>query len=62
MHGCLQYSGLVGDVFVRNAGYNGWAEANNIVVLYPQAHPTPLNPKGCFDWYASKERYHRNKC
>ena len=26
------------DTYARRAGFNGWAEANNIVVLYPQLH------------------------
>jgi poly(3-hydroxybutyrate) depolymerase len=61
-HGCKQYqtynyfdpkAGLVtfGTTFVRNAGYNHWADANNIIVLYPQATPTPSNPLGCWDWW-----------
>ena len=33
------------------AGYNQWAEANKIIVLYPQSQKTLLNPKGCFDWW-----------
>ena len=45
----------------RHAGYNEWAEANDIVVLYPQAVPVlrrligmPLewpNRQGCWDWW-----------
>lgn len=27
--------------------YNRHAEANNLVILYPQAFPTELNPKVC---------------
>ena len=55
LHGCQQ--GLQtknGDAFATRTGFNGWAEANDIVVLYPQAKPTlnPLiNPKGCWDWW-----------
>ena len=37
--------------YVRHAGYNEWAESNKIVVLYPQARATALNPKGCWDWW-----------
>ncbi|MBL8660237.1 MAG: polyhydroxybutyrate depolymerase [Rhodospirillales bacterium] len=60
-HGCRQYAGAVGDAFVAHAGYNDWAAANDIVVLYPQT--TPLrrrllgialpwpNPLGCWDWW-----------
>jgi poly(3-hydroxybutyrate) depolymerase len=53
-HGCRQGSGFVGMAFVRNAGYNRWAEANRIVVLYPQASKSwfwPFNPQGCWDWW-----------
>lgn len=60
-HGCRQNAETVGDAFYRNAGYNPWAAANNIVVLYPQAAavrnrflgislPWP-NPLGCWDWW-----------
>ena len=41
----------VQDVFSRNAGYNAIAEANNIIVLYPQAVNSTLNPRGCWDWW-----------
>jgi hypothetical protein len=45
----------VGDDFYMNAGYNQWAEPNNIIVLYPQVIATPgdlsKNPQGCFDWW-----------
>ncbi|MBL0167804.1 MAG: hypothetical protein IPP85_12010 [Propionivibrio sp.] len=55
-HGCMQSATTLGTDFVDNAGVNEWADANNIVVLYPQAMPTmgmrlPLNPNGCWDWW-----------
>ena len=61
-HGCQQNEAMIGDAFVRHAGYNGWAEANDIVVLYPQTAvlasaprlgvPLPWpNPQGCWDWW-----------
>jgi hypothetical protein len=60
-HGCNQYqgysyidgSGLVffGTTFVRNAGYNKWADSNRMIVLYPQATATLTNPEGCWDWW-----------
>lgn len=58
-HGCEQTPDQIGDLYARTTGYNGWAEANDIVVLYPQAQiiPSPLtnpfggNPKGCWDWW-----------
>eukprot|EP01062_Namystynia_karyoxenos_P079436 TRINITY_DN8377_c0_g1_i1.p1 TRINITY_DN8377_c0_g1~~TRINITY_DN8377_c0_g1_i1.p1 ORF type:complete len:337 (+),score=82.09 TRINITY_DN8377_c0_g1_i1:75-1085(+) len=54
-HGCEQTMDDIGDQFYRHVGLNEWAEANRIVVLYPQAKrsPTvPYNPKGCWDWFA----------
>lgn len=59
-HGCSQNTEAVGDDFVWDAGYNRWAEANRIVVLYPQVRSrapawdfTGLagNPHGCWDWW-----------
>src|SRR5262245_46920347 len=60
-HGCKQYetyrysssSGQVtfGTTFVRNTGYNKWADANNIIVLDPQATASGPNPNGCWDWW-----------
>ena len=50
-HGCLQSHLAVGDKYVQHAGYNRWAEANGIVVVYPQAKKNILNPKGCWDWW-----------
>ncbi|MBI1397783.1 MAG: hypothetical protein GC151_17565 [Betaproteobacteria bacterium] len=54
LHGCEQSAESVGEAFVRNAGFNRWADANRIVVLYPQARATwgfPWNPAGCWDWW-----------
>jgi len=52
-HGCQQNAENVGLDFVENTGYNTWAEANNILVIYPQTKSTymPLNPKACWDWW-----------
>ncbi|WP_448202889.1 extracellular catalytic domain type 2 short-chain-length polyhydroxyalkanoate depolymerase [Azospirillum sp. sgz302134] len=54
-HGCEMSAEKIGDAFAVHAGYNRWADVNNIVVLYPQikhsAKPTS-NPKGCWDWFA----------
>jgi poly(3-hydroxybutyrate) depolymerase len=68
-HGCRQYQENIGDAFYANAGYNRWAEANDIVVLYPQTRayaysfmgislPWP-NPRGCWDWWGyTDSEYH----
>ena len=66
-HGCRQAAGYrqggpgspngdpFGDAFARHAGYNEWAEANRIVVLYPQVKPADdlflPNPRGCWDFW-----------
>jgi len=51
LHGCEQAYAEVGDAFTAHAGYNYWAESNNIIVLYPQTAPTTMNPDECWDWW-----------
>jgi hypothetical protein len=51
-HGCRQNADNVDDKFFRHAGYNQWAEVNNIIVLYPQTTAVfGRNPKACWDWF-----------
>ncbi len=50
-HGCGQSAKVVGDKFYANAGYNRWADTNNIIVLYPQVNSSLLNRQGCLDWF-----------
>lgn len=56
-HGCQQDAGTIDQTFVTGAGFNEWADANRIVVLYPQARATygtalgPVNPMSCWDWW-----------
>lgn len=49
LHGCKQNTGYIGEQFVRNTGYNPWADTNDIIVLYPQTGPAATN--GCWDWW-----------
>lgn len=59
-HGCQQNADTIGETFARDAGYNRWADAYGVVVLYPQtrASMAPLNLKGCWDWWGySGEAY-----
>ena len=45
----------IGDKYARHAGYLQVAEANDIIVLFPQIIGDGLfgdNPYGCFDWWA----------
>jgi hypothetical protein len=52
LHGCLQSVSNIGQDYVSHAGYNEWADPNNIIVLYPQAQALGLaNPQACWDWW-----------
>jgi hypothetical protein len=51
LHGCQMSTNYVQEQFVEKAGYNRWAEANDIVVLYPQVDKGGNNPNGCWDWF-----------
>ena len=48
---------FVGDEFARHAGYLEVAEANNIIVLFPQiVLKFGINPNnGCFDWWGYED-------
>lgn len=52
-HGCKQDANAVGKAFVNDAGFNRWADAYGVVVLYPQTRASfaPLNPQACWDWW-----------
>lgn len=52
-HGCLQDYDDIGDVWAEDAGYNDWAEANNIVVVYPYVKSDLKmgNGNACWDWW-----------
>jgi hypothetical protein len=59
LHGCKQNYDMIQDRYIEHAGYNEWADANYLIILYPQTivgNPldnfgTPLNPFGCWDWW-----------
>lgn len=54
LHGCTQDFDAIGKKFIELAGYNRWADANRIIVLYPQTTSSaflPFNPKACWDWW-----------
>lgn len=63
-HGCLQNVGKVGLRFVRDTGYNEFADTNRLIVLYPQIassnHGSPINPLECWDFwgYTSDDASH----
>jgi hypothetical protein len=53
LHGCLSGQYLLGDEFPELANLDSYADANDLVVLYPQAIASvvPVNPEGCWDWW-----------
>lgn len=52
-HGCLQSRDDIGDAYFRKTGFNAWAEANDIIVLYPQVVKNYIlgNSNACWDWW-----------
>ncbi|MES2887893.1 MAG: PHB depolymerase family esterase, partial [Pseudomonadota bacterium] len=48
-HGCKQNTATIGQQYVRNTGYNRWADSNQMVVLYPQTSVQAVN--SCWDWW-----------
>lgn len=74
LHGCRQGQSYLplralpgggtyyGTTFVEHAGYNRWADANHIAVLYPQAVSVPFkNPNGCWDWWGYSGEHFADK-
>jgi len=54
LHGCAQSAETVGTDFIEQSGYLPWAEANDIVLAFPQVEKSlvaPLNPHACWDWW-----------
>ncbi len=54
LHGCAQSAETIGTDFIKQSGYLPWAEANHIVLAFPQVQKSlvaPINPHGCWDWW-----------
>jgi len=52
LHGCQMNPDYIQDQFVKEAGYNEWAETNHMIILYPQsAKLGQANPYACWDWF-----------
>ena len=64
-HGCRQGIDALDERFVREAGYNRWADTNRLIVLYPQAAARyvwwTFNPRGCWDWWGYTGRDYATK-
>ena len=59
LHGCKQNTTEIGDVYVRHAGYNRWADTNHLIVLYPQTGKGATN--GCWDWWGYDDANYAKK-
>lgn len=51
LHGCEQGYSAVGTAFVDRANLDQYGDTNRMIVLYPQAVSSPVNPYGCWDWW-----------
>ena len=52
---------LIGDRFRTTTGYRRWADSNNIIILYPEAHATLTNPNSCWDWWGYNDQDYATK-
>lgn len=61
-HGCGQSKTSVGPGVPGEIGFVPWAEANRLILLFPQVAPSALNPQGCWDWwgYTGRDYLTRN--
>ena len=50
-HGCKQGRVYMDNVYAAHTGYGQYAEALNMVVLFPQVNNSLGNPNGCWDWW-----------
>jgi len=58
LHGCTQSVGQIQTAFIEQSGYLRWAESNHIVLAFPQAEASMVNPLACWDWWGySGENY-----
>lgn len=51
LHGCGQSRETVGEAFIHGTGYAAIADANRLVILFPQVSASSYNPEGCWDWW-----------
>merc|ERR1711962_258399 len=52
-HGCGMGSNWIGDNYIRHSGFLPVADANDVIMLFPQIHPlnSAGNDNGCWDWW-----------
>jgi hypothetical protein len=61
-HGCLQSRTTdgIGDLFIERTGYTRYADANRLVLLYPQTNANTA-PNACWDWWGYAASDHLSK-
>ena len=61
-HGCLQSRTTdgFGDAFIERTGYLRYADANRIVLLFPQTNANTA-PNACWDWWGYASSDHLSK-
>ncbi len=52
-HGCVMCAEMIGTDFILESGLLELADANDVVIVFPQAIADYLvgNPNCCFDWF-----------
>jgi poly(3-hydroxybutyrate) depolymerase len=55
-HGCRQNTEAVGTAFTHGSGFHRWADANRLILLFPEVTVSTLNPRGCWDWWGYAAR------
>lgn len=60
-HGCRQDVSQIGKAYVSHTGLNAYADANKLVILYPQVERSTLNPFGCWDWWGYSGAHYATK-
>jgi len=51
LHGCDQAREVAGDTLIKQSGFAELADTNRLVLLFPQATTSTVNPQGCWDWW-----------
>lgn len=50
-HGCMQGAATIhSDAVYARLGYNRWADAYGLILVYPQIEVSAANPIGCWSW------------
>jgi len=51
LHGCTQTREWIGDGYIRETGFLPLANANNVVMVFPQIKANAANPNGCWNFW-----------